>query len=122
MDGGQEFVAVAQVVLPELPGCIAERLEQHGDRRVFLLETQCFFFFSSRRRHTRFSRDWSSDVCSSDLVASKALSSAVVILGIGASVLERDCAATGIETPGRRSGAGRKSVTMTQCKRSGLTA
>src|SRR5256884_4528302 len=27
-----------------------------------------FFFFSSRRRHTRCSRDWSSDVCSSDLV------------------------------------------------------
>src|SRR5690606_28173321 len=27
------------------------------------------FFFSSRRRHTRFSRDWSSDVCSSDLHA-----------------------------------------------------
>src|SRR5215475_15652001 len=27
----------------------------------------CFFFFSSRRRHTRFSHDWSSDVCSSDL-------------------------------------------------------
>src|SRR5690606_39737670 len=26
-----------------------------------------FFFFSSRRRHTSFSRDWSSDVCSSDL-------------------------------------------------------
>src|SRR6478752_3016033 len=26
-----------------------------------------FFFFSSRRRHTRCSRDWSSDVCSSDL-------------------------------------------------------
>src|SRR5690606_39546993 len=26
-------------------------------------------FFSSRRRHTRFSRDWSSDVCSSDLSA-----------------------------------------------------
>src|SRR5690606_39498891 len=28
------------------------------------------FFFSSRRRHTRFSRDWSSDVCSSDLYRS----------------------------------------------------
>src|SRR5216684_6219388 len=27
------------------------------------------FFFSSRRRHTRCSRDWSSDVCSSDLTA-----------------------------------------------------
>src|SRR5258707_4798628 len=28
---------------------------------------RCFFFFSSRRRHTRYWRDWSSDVCSSDL-------------------------------------------------------
>src|SRR5260370_26547450 len=27
-----------------------------------------FFFFSSRRRHTRFKCDWSSDVCSSDLL------------------------------------------------------
>src|SRR3712207_9050616 len=27
----------------------------------------CVFFFSSRRRHTRYWRDWSSDVCSSDL-------------------------------------------------------
>src|SRR5207247_4908946 len=26
-----------------------------------------YFFFSSRRRHTRSTRDWSSDVCSSDL-------------------------------------------------------
>src|SRR2546422_11735742 len=29
--------------------------------------TNYCFFFSSRRRHTRCSRDWSSDVCSSDL-------------------------------------------------------
>src|SRR5256885_12904879 len=29
----------------------------------------CYFFFSSRRRHTRLQGDWSSDVCSSDLVA-----------------------------------------------------
>src|SRR3712207_9306622 len=28
-----------------------------------------YFFFSSRRRHTRYWRDWSSDVCSSDLNA-----------------------------------------------------
>src|SRR2546422_8376599 len=35
---------------------------------VILLYVSCFvFFFSSRRRHTRCSRDWSSDVCSSDL-------------------------------------------------------
>src|SRR5690606_40927905 len=31
------------------------------------------FFFSSRRRHTRFSRDWSSDVCSSDLKGHRSL-------------------------------------------------
>src|SRR5699024_11691911 len=30
-----------------------------------------FFFFSSRRRHTRSKRDWSSDVCSSDLGAAQ---------------------------------------------------
>src|SRR2546422_11164270 len=37
---------------------------------VFLIRSSIcflFFFFSSRRRHTRCSRDWSSDVCSSDL-------------------------------------------------------
>src|SRR2546422_7791005 len=37
-------------------------------RRVLFASHLCvFFFFSSRRRHTRCSRDWSSDVCSSDL-------------------------------------------------------
>src|SRR5439155_9314522 len=39
--------------------------------RFVLFRTLCiffsFFFFSSRRRHTRWPRDWSSDVCSSDL-------------------------------------------------------
>src|SRR5438045_8726304 len=34
---------------------------------VFILFLSCFFFFSSRRRHTRCLSDWSSDVCSSDL-------------------------------------------------------
>src|SRR5205809_7455958 len=34
---------------------------------LFLIFSFIFFFFSSRRRHTRCSRDWSSDVCSSDL-------------------------------------------------------
>src|SRR5947209_20470202 len=34
---------------------------------IFYLVIVCFFFFSSRRRHTRYWRDWSSDVCSSDL-------------------------------------------------------
>src|SRR5690625_7553412 len=31
------------------------------------------FFFSSRRRHTRWPRDWSSDVCSSDLASHRSL-------------------------------------------------
>src|SRR2546422_71034 len=35
------------------------------------VEVGFFFFFSSRRRHTRCSRDWSSDVCSSDLLLLK---------------------------------------------------
>src|ERR1035437_208302 len=34
---------------------------------VIVNALDCFFFFSSRRRHTRYWRDWSSDVCSSDL-------------------------------------------------------
>src|SRR5690606_40621294 len=38
---------------------VGRRPRQRSPRRTFL--------FSSRRRHTRFSRDWSSDVCSSDL-------------------------------------------------------
>src|SRR5262249_59061425 len=36
--------------------------------RVYVV--MLFFFFSSRRRHTRLVSDWSSDVCSSDLVYS----------------------------------------------------
>ena len=31
-------------------------------------DNELFFFFSRRRRHTMCSRDWSSDVCSSDLI------------------------------------------------------
>src|SRR3712207_3937232 len=34
---------------------------------IFIFVSYLFFFFSSRRRHTRYWRDWSSDVCSSDL-------------------------------------------------------
>src|SRR2546430_11253588 len=38
------------------------------------------FFFSSRRRHTRFDCDWSSDVCSSDLVRGLAVSALVLLV------------------------------------------
>src|SRR5258707_6130820 len=40
------------------------------------------FFFSSRRRHTRYWRDWSSDVCSSDLITR-----AEVVLGVGGTLV-----------------------------------
>src|SRR5690348_18088936 len=33
------------------------------------MDVYIFFFFSSRRRHTRWTGDWSSDVCSSDLIS-----------------------------------------------------
>src|SRR5207253_5401092 len=39
-----------------------------GDRPRRHLPARAGFFFSSRRRHTMWPRDWSSDVCSSDLV------------------------------------------------------
>src|SRR3989449_2986235 len=42
-----------------------------------------FFFFSSRRRHTRCSRDWSSDVCSSDLLKSSVMQ--ILALDVGTS-------------------------------------
>src|SRR2546429_2443515 len=40
--------------------------------RLGIVLNGCVFFFSSRRRHTRCSRDWSSDVCSSDLTVLRA--------------------------------------------------
>src|SRR3712207_9137685 len=44
----------------------------------------CCFFFSSRRRHTRYWRDWSSDVCSSDLAARRPGAGSAVLPGDGA--------------------------------------
>src|SRR2546430_4489644 len=43
---------------------------------------RCIFFFSSRRRHTRFDCDWSSDVYSSDLQRYKDLQDIIAILGM----------------------------------------
>src|SRR5438874_3043169 len=48
-----------------------------------------FFFFSSRRRHTRSLRDWSSDVCSSDLRRAGAI----------AAIADGDEANAGLDEP-----------------------
>src|SRR5436305_11185126 len=42
-----------------------------------------FFFFSSRRRHTRCGRDWSSDVCSSDLTSASLPANSTLTNGSG---------------------------------------
>src|SRR5256885_5406210 len=41
-----------------------------------------FFFFSSRRRHTRLQGDWSSDVCSSDLLRSVVANSTIIATNV----------------------------------------
>src|SRR5438093_2849128 len=45
------------------------------------------FFFSSRRRHTRLVSDWSSDVCSSDLVD---FGAAAIVLDVGLEQVDRN--------------------------------
>src|SRR5439155_16809725 len=48
-----------------------------------------FFFFSSRRRHTRWPRDWSSDVCSSDLSEKRSSSVTRTATAITSWILRR---------------------------------
>src|SRR5690349_23117943 len=69
-------------------------------RRVFLLYYRVqralyfrFFFFSSRRRHTRSLRDWSSDVCSSDLARSRICT--IVLMPTASQSLETSSATSG---------------------------
>src|SRR5258707_11028231 len=59
-----------------------------GKKRLRVLSCGFFFFFSSRRRHTRYWRDWSSDVCSSDLIC---MLRDAAFLFIGSSGLPASC-------------------------------
>src|SRR5687768_17751588 len=72
---------------------------------VFCLLVVCFFFFffffSSRRRHTRCSRDWSSDVCSSDLSDDAVRST----LEVKVPALDVDCDAARPTARSRSAGA-----------------
>src|SRR3712207_780267 len=66
MGGGERERSTARI------GCVAESIDDDTTvktmRGVKVHEDAGLeFFFSSRRRHTRYWRDWSSDVCSSDL-------------------------------------------------------
>src|SRR5690606_41047347 len=66
-----------------------------------VVAVSCCFSFSRRSRHTRFSRDWSSDVCSSDLFAAGTGG-----VGSGAAEVNRDAdvAFGGEDLPGGGSG------------------
>src|SRR6266511_5231821 len=57
------------------------------------------FFFSCRRRHTRFSRDWSSDVCSSDLPLGRG--ARILRAAVQCSLVAVRRVVTGIGTDGR---------------------
>src|SRR2546421_9056951 len=65
---GKLVVVVTHIVALHAlaPVPIGNHHSKHVDRRLVAVSV-VFFFFSSRRRHTSSDRDWSSDVCSSDL-------------------------------------------------------
>src|SRR5687768_9875769 len=72
------------IAAEELSGSAGCRPQQAlRDRYVWIFSRTFHFFFSSRRRHTRCSRDWSSDVCSSDLREFAAASGAANAVGVG---------------------------------------
>src|SRR2546430_10928273 len=70
-DGERENDRLSRGVVRQ--GQMGDRLEQMHDGTII-------FFFSSRRRHTRFDCDWSSDVCSSDLSSTTPIDLDVPIL------------------------------------------
>ena len=55
-----------------------------------IYDKNILFFFSSRRRHTKYIGDWSSDVCSSDLVGASVVDvvGASVVVVVGATVVD----------------------------------
>src|SRR5437870_11670194 len=75
------------------------------------MQLNFIFFFSSRRRHTRWPRDWSSDVCSSDLKRKCDAAVRRVANGVGREVQEDVTRAVGVaqRPPRRRRKIGRAS-------------
>src|SRR2546421_7562982 len=78
---------------------------EDGIRDLIVTGVQtCALFFSSRRRHTRSDRDWSSDVCSSDLRRGRAHGRAAGADRRGSSFLPSDRQAGGTRSEERRVG------------------
>src|SRR5438046_4757375 len=62
---------------------LVEQCEQRRLRVAATVTDSLFFFFSSRRRHTRLVSDWSSDVCSSDLLWEMTAGLGIGVLAVG---------------------------------------
>src|SRR2546430_9898731 len=76
----------SSLMAPAIGYSILSRLSDCLCHSIVLALTPCsysrsFFFFSSRRRHTRFDCDWSSDVCSSDLILSSIAVASIIWFG-----------------------------------------
>src|SRR2546429_4599749 len=87
VDASRAWAACPKPVRPEaallavVPADVDSPVRRDGD-------VSGLFFFSSRRRHTRCSRDWSSDVCSSDLPLGFAVSPNFVLKRFFDGILE----------------------------------
>src|ERR1035438_10806428 len=82
----------------------------------------CFFFFSSRRRHTRCLSDWSSDVCSSDLFDSYTAAAKVTEAQLKAAQDRVRFSEQGIATARAGAEAARARVQQTQAELAQSTA
>src|SRR6266536_1915649 len=77
---GQELLGVAEILI--INGALSLGLALMGSYNTGkVMSLICTFFFSSRRRHTRSTRDWSSDVCSSDLARGRSLPAPAPLTG-----------------------------------------
>src|SRR5699024_12055144 len=87
-------------------------------RRGSRLARRSAFFFSSRRRHTRSKRDWSSDVCSSDLPMSEThvITNQTKIIGF-ISMVEGYLAALFIDVAYQNNGAGKELLNFEKRRR-----
>src|SRR5437763_6871043 len=78
-------------------------------------DSYSFFFFSSRRRHTRYIGDWSSDVCSSDLSASNG-SSLLLLMRWNACWERQRVACSTLRAKDSRSGWSRPLLRQNRCE------
>src|SRR2546430_7792487 len=75
-----QFMGVNELAAAQHYGIVLQSVGRNADGNEISVDRAGVFFFSSRRRHTRFDCDWSSDVCSSDLTRDDLKRVAVIIV------------------------------------------